>query len=175
MMRAIGRRLRGLRAPLKWRVAAETRFGYLPHTIELRSSAFDDGAPMPATAESPPLAWSGVPEGTAMLALVVEDLDVPLPRPVPHAVAYGIDPARTSLEAGELAADRLSLGYNVAGRRTYVKPSPIPGHGPHRYAFTLLAVDYSPRFDQPPTRGRLLDAIAGHVLALGELIGTVER
>jgi phosphatidylethanolamine-binding protein (PEBP) family uncharacterized protein len=45
----------------------------------------------------------------------------------------------------------------------------------HRYVFTVLAVDYVPRFDQPPTRGRLLDAIAGHVLALGEITGTRER
>ncbi len=175
MMRALGRRMRTLRANDKWRAANEKRFGYLPHTIVLRSAAFADGAPMPATAESPPLTWSGVPAGTAMLALVVEDADVPFPRPLPHAVAYGIDPSRTQLDAGELDAARLSLGYNMLGRRAYLKPSPIPGHGAHRYVFTLFAVDYVPRFDQPPTRGRLLDAIAGHVLALGELTGTVER
>jgi len=36
-------------------------------------------------------------------------------------------------------------------------------------------VDFVPRFDQPPTKGRLLDAIAGHVAALAELMGTRER
>jgi len=175
MMRALGRRLRGVRANDKWRAANEKRFAYVPRTIVVRSSAFADGEPMPATAESPPLEWSNVPDGTAMLALVMEDADVPFPRPVPHAVVYGIDPSRTHLDAGEIDAAKLQLGYNVIGRRAYGKPSPIPGHGPHRYVFTLFAVDYVPRFDQPPTRGRLLDAIAGHVLALGELTGTVER
>ena len=67
------------------------------------------------------------------------------------------------------------MGYNGAGRRDYIAPAPLPGHGAHRYVFTLLAVDYVPRFDQPPTRGRLLDAIAGHVAGLGELIGSLER
>jgi phosphatidylethanolamine-binding protein (PEBP) family uncharacterized protein len=67
------------------------------------------------------------------------------------------------------------MGYNGAGRCDYVAPSPLPGHGPHRYYFTLLAVTYVPRFDQTPTKGRLLDAIAGHVAALGELFGIAER
>ncbi len=175
MIRALGRRMRGLRANEKWLAANEKRFAFVPRGIVLRSPAFADGAPMPASAASPPLAWSGVPDGTAMLALVMEDADVPFPRPVPHAVVYGLEATRTTLAEGEIDVRTLPVGYNVAGMRAYAKPAPIPGHGPHRYVFTLFAVDYVPRFDQPPTRGRLLDAIAGHVLALGTLTGTVER
>jgi phosphatidylethanolamine-binding protein (PEBP) family uncharacterized protein len=67
------------------------------------------------------------------------------------------------------------MGYNGGGGRHYVPPAPLAGQGPHRYVFTLLAVDDVPRFEQPPTRVRLLDAVAGHVRALGELIGTAER
>jgi phosphatidylethanolamine-binding protein (PEBP) family uncharacterized protein len=69
----------------------------------------------------------------------------------------------------------MTMGINGAGKCSYLPPSPIPGHGVHRYVFTLLAVDFVPRFDQTPTRGRLLDAIAGHVIAVGELVGTMER
>jgi Raf kinase inhibitor-like YbhB/YbcL family protein len=124
---------------------------------------------------SPPLAWTNVPPQTRMLALVVEDVDAPLLRPLTHALAYAIEPATVSLPAGALDGAAVTMGYNGAGRRGYVAPAPLPGHGPHRYVFTLLAVDYVPRFDQPPTRGRLLDAIAGHVAALGELVGMLER
>jgi Raf kinase inhibitor-like YbhB/YbcL family protein len=177
MMRLIGRRIRTWRAGAEYRVGEDIRFSQAPRAIELRSDAFAPGAPMPPLKVSPPLRWTGVPPGTTMLALVVEDVDAPLLRPLTHAIAYGIDPATTSLAEGALAGDgtAMELGYNGAGRRGYIAPAPLPGHGVHRYVFTLLAVDYIPRFDQPPTRGRFLDAVAGHVAALGELIGTLER
>lgn len=179
MIRALGRRLRSWRAGMEHRVAEDQRFYAVPHTIELRSDDFEPGAPMPPGRSSPALRWSGVPESARYLALVVEDVDVPLLRPVVHALAYAIDPSASSLERGALDgaddARGFMLGYNVAGGRRYVAPSPLPGHGTHHYVFTLLAVDYVPRFDQPPTRNRLLDAIGGHVVALGELIGTAER
>jgi Raf kinase inhibitor-like YbhB/YbcL family protein len=174
MMRAIGRALRSRRAGERWRVAEDPRFSSVPRTLALGSPAFADGGSLPDGPASPPLSWSGVPERTAMLAIVVEDVDVPLPRPVAHAIAYAIDPQTRGLEGGGLAPEHLSFGAGAFGTRRYVAPSPLPGHGPHRYVFTVLAIDYIPRFDQPPTRGRLLDAIAGHVLALGEITGTRE-
>ena len=175
MMRLLGRSLRSWRAGDEFRVAEDIRFSQVPRTIDLRSPAFAYGEPIPASSASPPLAWSGVPAAAKMLALVVEDVDAPLLRPLTHAIAYAIDPATTSLDEGALDGEHVTMGYNGAGRRGYVAPAPLPGHGAHRYVFTLLAVDFVPRFDQPPTRGRLLDAIAGHVSALGELIGSLER
>ena len=176
MMRAIGRMLRGKRAGPEHRVAEDIRFAGAPRTLALISPAFEAGATMPESTTSPPLAWTGVPAGTQSLVLVVEDLDVPFPRPFVHAVAYGIDPAATHLDAGALDPTRMpGMGYNSGGGRRYVAPAPLPGHGAHRYVFTLLAVAFVPHFDQAPTRGRLLDAIAGHVLALAELTGTRER
>jgi Raf kinase inhibitor-like YbhB/YbcL family protein len=174
-MRLFGRRLRRWRAGAEYRVAEDIRFSQAPRTIELRSPAFANGGPMPGGKASPPLAWSGVPPEAKTLVLVVEDVDAPLLRPLTHALAYAIDPATTSLPAGALDGTQVAMGFNGAGRRGYVPPAPLPGHGAHSYVFTLLAVDYVPRFDQPPTRGRLLDAIAGHVAALGELTGTLER
>jgi Raf kinase inhibitor-like YbhB/YbcL family protein len=174
-MRLFGRRLRRWRAGAEYRVAEDVRFSQAPRTIALRSPAFANRGPMPGGKASPPLEWSGVPPGAKTLVLVVEDVDAPLLRPLTHALAYAIDPATTSLPAGALDGTQLEMGYNGGGRRGYVPPAPLPGHGAHTYVFTLLAVDYVPRFDQPPTRGRLLDAIAGHVAALGELTGTLER
>jgi Raf kinase inhibitor-like YbhB/YbcL family protein len=175
MMGLLGRVLRSWRAGADLRVAEDPRFAFVPRTIDLRSPAFAEGDELSAEATSPPLAWSGIPPGTKTLALIVEDVDVPLPRPFVHAVAYGVDPATTSLAAGELDDTLLPLGLNSARGTTYRPPRPIPGHGPHHYVFTLLAVNFVPHFDQPPSRGRLLDAIASHVLALGELTGTHER
>jgi hypothetical protein len=194
-MRALGRRIRGWRAGAEHRTAEDDRFFDVPHTIELLSDAFASGEPLPSSHLSPPLRWSGVLAEARCLALIVEDVDVPLLRPRVHAIAYAIDPATTSFSEGALtgaqfaagnlgrtrfAADALgrtqfALGYNGARRRAYEAPAPLPGHGLHRYVFTLLAIDFTPRFDQPPTKGRLLDAISGHVISLGELVGTAER
>jgi hypothetical protein len=174
-MRLLGRRIRTWRAGAEYRVAEDIRFSQAPRVLALSSPAFADGTPMPGGKASPPLRWSGVPARTAMLALVVEDVDAPLLRPFTHAIAFDIDAGATELGAGALGGDGVRMGCNGAGRRDYVAPAPIPGHGVHRYVFTLLAVDYVPRFDQTPTRGRFLDAIAGHVVALGELTGTFER
>ncbi|HEY4439252.1 MAG TPA: YbhB/YbcL family Raf kinase inhibitor-like protein [Candidatus Elarobacter sp.] len=170
MIRALGRLMRRRRAGPEHSVREDDRFVMVTTTLDLRSDAFADGGELPADA-SPPLSWTGVPEGTQTLVLIVEDVDVPLPRPFTHAVVYAIDPARTAFAPGELAAagDDYALGFNGYRRAAYLGPHPLPGHGPHRYVFTMLAVSFRPHFDQPPSRGRVLDAIAGHVLALGEL------
>ena len=175
MMRFFGRAIRSWRAGADYRVGEDKRFARVPRTIEMQSPAFESGQEMPDSKVSPPLAWAGVPPETRMLALIVEDVDAPLLRPLTHAVAYAIPPETMSLDEGALSGGDVQMGYNGAGRRDYIAPAPIAGHGEHGYVFTLLAVDFVPRFDQPPTRGRLLDAIAGHVIALAEIVGTRER
>jgi phosphatidylethanolamine-binding protein (PEBP) family uncharacterized protein len=69
-------------------------------TLTLRSSAFEQGAPIPARFDheqgdlSPALAWDGVPEGTAALVLLVDDPDAPVQGSFVHWVLYNLDPAR---------------------------------------------------------------------------------
>ncbi|MBV8298189.1 MAG: YbhB/YbcL family Raf kinase inhibitor-like protein [Candidatus Eremiobacteraeota bacterium] len=171
----VGRKLQQQRAGPEFRVAEDIRFAYVPRTIELRSDAFRDGEPLSAAESSPPLEWRNVPGETKKLALVMEDVDVPFPRPLVHAIAYDVDPSATAIAAGALDGTQVTMGYNGSGHRGYVVPAPLPGQGAHRYYVTLLAIDFAPSFDQPPTRASLLDAIAGHVLALGETHFTAER
>ena len=75
--------------------------------MRLTSSAFEDGAPIPAryTCDgqglSPPLAWEGIPEATRSLVLVVDDPDAPDPaRPERiwvHWVLFNLSPDGTGL------------------------------------------------------------------------------
>lgn len=91
---------------------------------------------------SPALTWSGVPEGTAHLLLVVEDPDAPTPIPVVHCLAL-IDPALTNIPRGGLSADTPAPGVRIlrsSRSRGYRGPAPIKSHGPHRYAFELFAL-----------------------------------
>jgi Raf kinase inhibitor-like YbhB/YbcL family protein len=145
--------------------------------FDLTSPAFDRGQPIPQryTCEgddvSPPLAWSGVPEGTASLALVVDDPDAPSGT-FTHWLAWGIDPAAGSLAEGQAAPVE---GRNDVGSSGWRGPCPPPGHGPHRYFFRLYALDHE--LDLPAGAGKadVERAIAEGVLASAELVGTYER
>ena len=63
-------------------------------TIEVTSTVFGHGELIPKkyTGEgadvSPPLAWSGLPEGTKELVLICDDPDAPTTEPWVHWVIY---------------------------------------------------------------------------------------
>lgn len=185
---AIGRALRRFRASPERLVGAGPAFAAVPDVIQLASSAFPSGGPIPTRytgdgeGVSPPVEWIGVPPEAASLALLVEDADSPTPRPLVHAIVVGLPAADGGLVAGVLSggdagslAPSAAIGRNSFLKRAWLPPDPPPSHGPHRYVFQLFALD---RAIPPGTiagRGALVAAIAGHVLASGTLTGTYER
>jgi hypothetical protein len=152
----------------------------------LTSSAFQpDGAiPRQHTCEggdtSPPLAWSGVPANARSLALIVDDPDAPDPkaprRTWVHWVLYNLPTTSSGLAAG-VAADRLPPGtlegINDWDRTGYGGPCPPVGR--HRYFHKLYALDVLLPNLAEPTKAELEQAMAGHVLAQAQLIGTYAR
>jgi Raf kinase inhibitor-like YbhB/YbcL family protein len=147
--------------------------------LTLTSAAFTAHGPIPQqyTGEgadvSPPLAWSGVPQGAKELALICEDPDAPTARPWVHWVAYKIPPMLSGLPAG--ARGDLTAGQNDFNQTGYRGPMPPPGHGVHQYHFHLYALDVALLASPGLTKDQLLDAMQGHILAEGELVGTYER
>jgi Raf kinase inhibitor-like YbhB/YbcL family protein len=143
----------------------------------LSSSAFKHGAAVPRrhTCDgedvSPALAWSGVPEGTRSLALVVDDPDAP-GRTFLHWLAWGLEPEAGSLGEGEAAPVE---GTNDFGSTGYRGPCPPPGHGPHRYFFRLHALGAPVDVRGGAGRDELERAIRDHQLGTAELMGTYER
>jgi Raf kinase inhibitor-like YbhB/YbcL family protein len=105
----------------------------------LQSSAFEHGGPIPRRHScddedlSPPLTWSGAPEGTRSLALVVDDPDAPAGT-FTHWHAWALDPGTTRLGEGEAAPVE---GRNDFGTSGYRGPCPPPGHGRHHYSVRL--------------------------------------
>ncbi|WP_319449025.1 MULTISPECIES: YbhB/YbcL family Raf kinase inhibitor-like protein [unclassified Mycobacterium] len=106
-MSIIGRLLRGLRADASRSPLAAKGFD-APTTIIVTSPAFVDGGPIPSRHAgsgvgenvSPELHWQGIPSGTATLVLLVDDIDVPLRKPLFHNAAE-LDPDRDRLTEGE--------------------------------------------------------------------------
>jgi hypothetical protein len=162
--------------------------------MNLTSTAFDPGQPIPRkhTGEgedvSPPLNWSGVPDGTEELALIVDDPDAPTDRPWVHWVIYRIPADAGGLREGIPREKHLSTppgarqgvngwpaGGDAKGNIGYRGPMPPPGHGRHRYYFRLYALDAELDLAAEATKQEVLDAMEGHILAEAVVMGTYER
>ena len=151
-------------------------------SLQLSSPAFANGAVIPTqytcngAGESPPLAWSGVPENAKSLALVVEDPDAPSGNFV-HWVVYNIPAAKkgmTGKKPGRLFPGGGEEGMNGAGKMGYFGPCPPPG-SPHHYHFELFALDKILNLGLQPDAKSVRDAMKGHVVSNTESVGIFGR
>lgn len=144
----------------------------------LTSSAFDDGGSIPRTYAcdgqdtSPPLAWTGAPDGTKMLALVMTDPDA---GGFVHWVFFNVAASGSGgIPTGFSASpDGPAQGKNSFGRDGY--GGPCPPSGTHHYVFRLLALDDALPLTGPASAKQVLDAADGHVLAEAKLTGTYRK
>jgi Raf kinase inhibitor-like YbhB/YbcL family protein len=180
---AIGRVLRQARPGVSELTYNDASLRDVPESIRIESSAFSDGGEIPEvyTADgdsmSPPLVWTGVPDDTEALVLLVEDADSPTPNPLVHAIVWDLPPLDGKLRSGELSADSQGDGFgrNSLLQCAFLPIDPPRAHGPHHYAFQLFALDTALDLEAPPGRGKLLELMHAHVLAKGCLMGTYER
>jgi Raf kinase inhibitor-like YbhB/YbcL family protein len=181
----LGNALKGLRAGSDKLVIAQAGLGSFK-ALRLVSPAFANGARLPErfTADgegfSPPLFWTGVPEGTERLALIVEDPDAPAPQPLVHALVWDLPPEGDLKEGairadGGGGADGSDVGRNSFFGEGWLPPDPPTGHGLHHYAFQLFALAPGPDVGDTPGRGAIVKAMSGRVLAAGLLTGTYSR
>src|SRR5712664_1488051 len=123
---------------------------------------------------SPPLAWSGVPEGTKSFALLLFDPEGRAPAGVSHMVVYGIPASVTGFAEGELSqpSDKFVGGKSTMEKAVYFGPGTPPNTDWHHYTWTLVATDLDPKALQPGlTREELAAALKDHVKASAGLIG----
>lgn len=155
-------------------------------TLQLSAPAFPAGGAIPAahTCEgadrSPALAWAGAPPGTRSLVLIVDDPDAPDPAAPRmtwvHWVLYNL-PADTAGLPEAVAPAALPPGTleGVTDFRRTGWGGPCPPIGRHRYYFRLYALDCVLPDLGRPARARVDQAMAGHVLAQAELMGTYQK
>ena len=144
--------------------------------ITLTSPAFAEGELIPDryTCDdadlSPPLAWSGVPEGTRSLALVCEDPGVPHGTWI-HWLLYGLSPNAQHLPewipAQAQLDDGTRQGTNDFGTVGY--SGPCAQNATHRYLITLYAFDVVPSLAPGASSADLYTAMEGHILDTGRL------
>jgi len=155
-------------------------------SLVLTSSAFTHQGSIPQqyTCQgrdvSPPLSWSGAPDGTKGFVLIVDDPDAPDPaapkRTWVHWVLYDIPSTVSGLPEAVTSAKLppgTREGTNDWNRTGYGGPCPPAGR--HRYFHKLYALDVElPDLGAAP-KGEVEKAMEGHVLAKAELIGTYQK
>jgi len=151
-------------------------------TIKLTSSAFKDGAMIPAryTCDgkdiSPPLNWSEVPEGTQSFALICDDPDAPIGTWV-HWVVYNI-PDNVTAFPENVPPHKSVMGNILQGMTDFRRigyGGPCPPRGTHRYYFKIYALDTMLNLPAGATKRELLRAMEGHILVEGQLMGRYGR
>jgi Raf kinase inhibitor-like YbhB/YbcL family protein len=149
----------------------------VPASISLTSPVLAEGRPVPrrftcdGLDDPPVLHWSGVPAGTAELALLLEDQNArgASGAPFVHWSLFGIPPSATQVPRGARA------GTNDFHQLTYGGPCPPDNDPAHRYVFTLYALRAPLDLPDgaPPTDLRA--AIARAASAQGRLTVTYTR
>jgi Raf kinase inhibitor-like YbhB/YbcL family protein len=149
--------------------------------FRLTSPAFGEGDAIPSRytcdgeGSAPPLRWDG-PQDARSFVLIVDDPDAP--RGIfTHWLLYDIPGSQRELPEGLSNVGALGTpGMNDFSRIGYGGPCPPPGHGPHRYFFTLYALDVlSLLIPAERPRQEIERAMRGHVLGQARLLGVYER
>jgi Raf kinase inhibitor-like YbhB/YbcL family protein len=161
-----------------------------PQKITVTSPAFTNGQPLPVdyTADgkniSPPLTWSSLPAATKEIAVIHEDPTAPTPQPFVHWVIYKIPATAKGLPenisadpAAAMPPDLIGAVQGVSGFRRpgYRGPAPPKPGRVHEYHFIVYALDAPLEVQAGLTKTQLLEAMKGHIIGQGEIVGTYER
>lgn len=158
--------------------------------MSLSSPQIADGRPVPQNQVygrcrggnvSPALSWSGAPDGTESFAVTVFDPDAGGDGWW-HWIVFAIPADRQGLARGAGDAERGELpdgamqGTNDFGDVGYGGPCPPAGDRPHRYRFTVWALDTAkPPFGPDATGGTVGPWLKRHALASATLTARYGR
>ena len=150
--------------------------------ITVTSEAFAEGGMIPVqyTCDgadvSPPLNWSGIPDGARSLALICDDPDAPSKTWV-HWVLYNLPPDLTGLPDSIPSNEVLDIGakHGITDFGRFGYGGPCPPGGTHRYFFKLYALDTMLDLPEKVDKKQLEAAMEGHVQASGQLMGKYTR
>lgn len=148
--------------------------------MKIKSSSFKDGETIPTkyTCDgedvNPLLEIRHVPEEAKSLALIVDDPDASRGVPWDHWLVWNIPP-RTQYIQESVVPSNAVQGVSSGGKVKYMGPCPMKGKDPHRYIFSLYALDKELELAEGASKDELLRAMEGHIIARAELVGMYGR
>lgn len=132
--------------------------------------------------KSPHLVWDNAPAGTKSFAVITHDPDAPTHGGFYHWVAFNIPASTTELKtnAGQPDADYMPAGSvmsnNSFGIKGYSGPCPPPGHGPHLYLYTVVALDTDKLdLDKNAQPATVEFTMWPHIIAKASIVNYYER
>ena len=148
----------------------------------LTSKDFKDGDVLPDVQvqakgnTSPHLAWSGAPEGTKSFAITVYDPDAPTGSGFWHWTVANIPASVSEIMTGGPLPSGAVEGRTDFGAAGFGGAAPPPGHGPHRYIFSVFAVDTERLEVTPDNSGAVFGFnLHFHTLARATITATYEN
>lgn len=148
---------------------------FAPTGLLISSSAFTNNGAIPSRyscegdQDSPPLHISNIPATAKSLALILHDPDAPVRGGFTHWVVWNLDTKGDipmNFKGGE-------QGLNSAHKKGYV--GMCPPSGTHHYHFMAYALDTKLQLPASTDKEKLEQAMKGHVLAQGDLIGLYQK
>jgi hypothetical protein len=142
----------------------------VPDQMTVTSQAFSPHLfPQPYTChgpgQNPSLHWSGAPEGTKSLALLVDDASAPI-QPYIYWIVFDIGSQTTGIQAGQVPPGARQAD-NSKGTDRY--DPPCPTNGRHTYRFTVYALSRSLSLPDGVAMKTAWSAIAQAAIARGRL------
>jgi Raf kinase inhibitor-like YbhB/YbcL family protein len=160
----------------KEQIAPEVKGG-TEMSVQIKSTAFKEGDTIPRVYTcddrniSPPLSWTGVPQGSTSLVLIMDDPDAPSGT-FDHWILFNLPPDLTGLSEDNQGVG--TEGKNSFGRVGYGGPCPPRGSN-HRYFFKLYALDTDVVLKAGARKAEVEHAMEGHILAHGQLMARYGR
>lgn len=122
---------------------------------------------------SPQLEWTGIPEKTQSVALIMSDVDAPH-GVFYHWVLYNIPTATTTLSQGADKPTGITIGKNSFGKLQYNGPCPPKGSA-HSYVFIVYALDTKLSIPAGAEAITVLNAIQNHIIGKTQITGVYSR
>ena len=151
-------------------------------TFTLTSHDITDGGVLPDAQvqakgnTSPHLAWSGAPEGTKSYSITCYDPDAPTGSGFWHWTVANIPADVSEIATGGPVPSGAVEGRTDYGPAGFGGAAPPPGHGPHRYIFTVFAVDEETLDVTPDNSGAVFGFnLFFHTLAKATITATYEN
>lgn len=147
----------------------------VPNRIIVTSQSLDDGV-LPSAytchgaGQSPPIHWSGAPQGTKALALVVDDSSAPI-TPYIYWIVFDMESQTTGIQQNQPPTGARQAD-NSRGTAHYDPPCPV--NGSHTYRFTIYALNKWLNLPNGVALKTAWTAIAQAAIARGRLPATAK-